>query len=87
MADLKPTLQKGGYTMQKHKISASIPYGALEPLAVSLLKSGQTDLAGMCVMFDAQIAAMFDRQAPNYGLSVTIDPAEQVISAEIVPLC
>ena len=72
--------------MQKHKIDVSIPYAALEPLAVSLLKSGQIDLAGMCVMFDAQISALFDRQAPNYGLAVTIDPAEQVVSAEVVPL-
>ena len=43
--------------MQNHKVKVAIPYAALEPLGVSLLKAGQVDLAGICVLFDAQITA------------------------------
>lgn len=51
--------------MQNHKVKVAIPYAALEPLGVSLLKAGQVDLAGICVLFDAQITAIYDRQAPQ----------------------
>ena len=44
--------------MQNHKVKVAIPYAALEPLGVSLLQAGQVDLAGICVLFDAQIAAI-----------------------------
>ena len=67
--------------MQNHKVKVVIPYAALEPLGISLLKSGQVDLAGICVLFDAQIVG---RQAPNYGVSAEIDPDTKKITAEVV---
>lgn len=70
--------------MQNHKVKVVIPYAALEPLGISLLKSGQVDLAGICVLFDAQILAIYDRQAPNYGVSAEIDPDTKKITAEVV---
>ena len=72
--------------MQNHKIKIAIPYAALEPLSISLLKSGQVVLAGVCVLFDAQIAAIYDRQAPNYGVSAEVDPESKKITAEVVAL-
>ena len=72
--------------MQNHKVKVAIPYAALEPLGISLLKAGQVDLAGICVLFDAQIVAIYDRQAPNYGVSAEIDPATTNITAEVVSL-
>lgn len=70
--------------MQTHKIKAFIPYAALEPLGISLLKAGQTDLAGLCISYDAEICAIYDRQAPNFGVSVEVDPIGRKISTEVV---
>lgn len=34
----------------------------------------------------AQIVAIYDRQAPNYGVSAEIDPDTKKITAEVVSL-
>lgn len=72
--------------MQNHKVKVAIPYAALEPLGISLLEAGQVDLASICVLFDTQIVAIYDRQAPNYGVSAEIDPDTKKITAEVVSL-
>lgn len=69
--------------MQNHKVKIVIPYAALEPLGKMFFDAGEIEIAGILVLFDAQIAAIYDRQAPDYGVLAYVDTASHEMTANV----